>query len=642
MYTKRSFLILWFGYILLLPAAGQINGYYQTPDTVLIRGGNYIMVEDSVIFIPRDTVLIIPGTTNFLVGEDMYKNSVNFYDSLQSRASRKKWSRLLHEMLFVSSSKVSDGAINRKSEDQYVIHQGKKIRNIEIIRADIFGPTLLDTTVTSLTWVGHTLNKLHFYTNEKIIKNNLLLNTGDEINPLLLADNERILRKLKFIDDASIQVIPVSGELVDVYVITKDVFSLGFNASFKGLKPELIEIYERNILGIGHEFHTNLLYDYDAKTPFGFEALYRVSNIKGSFIRGEVGYMDSYFNKYYGVVLSRKFVTPLTKYAGGIKISVESNLVSIDTTDIYYRFKRNYQNYWFGRSFLLNPVTRTRIILAGRFIHNNVFERPVIPENSNHNIQEYELYLGSVAFSKMNFYKTNLIYNYGRTEDIPYGSLVELTGGFEKNEFGNRFYTSMYVSGGNFLPRLGYLQSSVAVGGFIRNGAYRQGVIQTRASYFSNTFSLNNFHFRQFVNLDYTLGIRPFLDEQITINNTSGIRGLSSDYLSGTHRLALKLETVSFTPLFLYGFRFACFGFADLGLVGPYNKSIFTNTLYSGLGFGIRIRNENLVFKTFQVRFAFYPVLPTDYSKNLIYVSGEKLLSPNDFTFITPEPLKFR
>jgi len=627
--------------------AGHVTDVSSLPDTVQIKGGNYIIFQNKILFIPRDTVLVLPANSQFTIEKEVYTKSTSFYDSLESKASQKLWSRLLHEVLFVEPTRTADKKEQRKSEDDYLVHEGKKIRNIKLIATDIFGPTVLDTAVISTTWIGSALNKLHFYTNEKIIRNNLLFKVGDEIDPQIMADNERVLRRLKFIYDARIQVIPVSEDYADVYVITKDLYSLGFNMAFEGVEPTVIELYERNLFGTGHELHGNLLFDYkpdpfgdyDTISPLGFEAFYRIPNIRGSFIQSEIIFMNGEYRKFYGGSLSRRFVTPRTKYAGGINISLQSRLIRTDTIGW---FKGNYQDYWLGRSFLIDPESRSRVILAARFIHNNVFEKPGISSNIFHELQHYELYLGSIAFSKRNYYETNLIYNYGRTEDIPYGSLVEVTGGFEKNEFGDRFYTSLHFSAGNYLRQFGYLQSSFAIGGFVSNGAYQQGMIQAKANYFTNLFSLRKYNFRQFVKLDYTIGIRPYLDEKISINNTRGIRGLTGEGLEGTHRLSLNLEGVAFTPIFIYGFRFAFYGFADMALIGAYDQNIFKNRLYSGLGFGVRIRNENLVFKTFQIRFAFYPNLPDVYSPNMFSISGEKLLGPQNFNFITPEPLRFR
>jgi hypothetical protein len=268
------------GWIPHIGLSGHADNIALPPDTVLVKGGNYIIFKNKILFIPRDTVLVLPANSQFIIEKEVYTKSTSFYDSLQSKASQRTWSRLLHEALIVESARIAEKKEQQKSEDDYLVNKGKIIRNIKLIATDIFGPTVLDTTVTSTTWIGSTLNRLHFYTNEKIIRNNLLFEEGDEIDPQTMADNERILRRLKFIYDARIQVIPVSEDQVDVYVITKDLYSFGFNMDFEGIDPRVIEVYERNLFGIGHELHGNLYFDYkpdpfedyDTLSPLGFEA----------------------------------------------------------------------------------------------------------------------------------------------------------------------------------------------------------------------------------------------------------------------------------------------------------------------------------------------------------------------------------
>ncbi|MCK7540631.1 MAG: hypothetical protein MZV63_61945 [Marinilabiliales bacterium] len=65
-----------------------------------------------------------------------------------------------------------------------------------------------------------------------------------------------------------------------------------------------------------------------------------------------------------------------------------------------------------------------------------------------------KLVTGSLALSSQRFINTSLIYSYGRTEDIPYGYMVELMGGRENNEFKWRTYGGLKVSYGNIFTRI--------------------------------------------------------------------------------------------------------------------------------------------------------------------------------------------
>ena len=111
--------------------------------------------------------------------------------------------------------------------------------------------------------------------------------------------------------------------------------------------------------------------------------------------------------------------------------------------------------------------------------------------------------------------------------------------------------------------------------------------------------------------------------------------------LFGDQKLSLSLETVQFSNFYIYGFRFVNFLFGDIGFVGPTNKSIFKNKLYSGIGIGVRIRNDNLVFKTFQLRLTYYPSITPGYEHLIFRMTGEKLLQPPSYKPHAPEIIEY-
>jgi outer membrane protein assembly factor BamA len=105
-----------------------------------------------------------------------------------------------------------------------------------IQRLNVFGADINNPISNNTKKIENVLNKTHFNTNENIIRKNLLFSEGERISPLVLSDNERILRQLPFIDDARIVVVPVSDEEADIIVFTKDVYSLGGSYVYNGLK----------------------------------------------------------------------------------------------------------------------------------------------------------------------------------------------------------------------------------------------------------------------------------------------------------------------------------------------------------------------------------------------------------------------
>jgi hypothetical protein len=302
----------------------------------------------------------------------------------------------------------------------------------------------------------------------------------------------------------------------------------------------------------------------------------------------------------------------------------------------------NYQDYWLQRSFLIDRNSVSRLILGVRYSNNNVFERPAIKPDTYYALQRYRLYLASISFSMEKYYKTNLLYSFGRTEDIPYGCLLRITGGVEDNELNKRGYLGADVSYGRSVPSLGYFYGSAGFGSFFTNNIAKQGLLSFGLKYFSNLIPLGKQMIRNFININYMRGFDRNTDEYLTIIKTNGFAGFSNDSLRGTQRLTLSLESVVFSPINFYGFRFAFFGFADAAFLAGPRELINNGSHLSVIGLGIRIRNDNMVFNTFQIKLGFFPG-PPDYSRiNNLTVSGEPLLRPNNFDPGPPSPLPYR
>jgi len=268
-------------------------------------------------------------------------------------------------------------------------------------------------------------------------------------------------------------------------------------------------------------------------------------------------------------------------------------------------------------------------------------ERPVIGEYTLYPFHNRKTLLLSMAFSEQKFYKTNLIYSFGRTEDIPTGSLLKFTAGPEVNEYSTRFYSSMSLSKGNFIGKGGYLYQSFSIGGFYSKGEINQGILSYEAMGFTNLFLIRRSSFRQFLTYKYVLGVNRFEDEYLDLNNGNGIRGFDSRTVLGQQKMVANFETVMFTPYNLLGFRLTLFGFADLGLIGASSPLILKQNAFYGIGGGFRLRNEHLVFNTLQVRFAWYPTTPDGVNPTMFHFSGEPRFRPANFYVKAPEILKF-
>jgi len=548
-------------------------------------------------------------------------------------------------MITVSAlDSLNYATINKVSEEHFITYSGMKIRNIEVQRLNVFGSNINNPEkISNVNQITNILNKTHVNTIERIIRNNLLFKTGDAISPLTLSDNERILRELSYINDARIFVVPVSEEEANIIVVTKDIYSIGFDVSLSELKKGNFAVFDRNLIGLGHSIEFDMPFDFE-ETPnhFGFGFIYSVNNISHSFIDFKTFYVNGLGKKTYGFNINRPLVAYSTKYAGGISLGRMHTTEDLDTMAVAYPLSYALQDYWLLRSFPLNSSSVKRLIIGARYYNNNIFERPFIFEDSYHSLQKYSVFLWSISYSRQQYYKTNLIYAYGRTEDIPFGALVRVTAGKEINEFGNRSYFGFDASTGRSILGLGYFYAGMAVGGYWSENEIEQGVISTNINHFTNLITLGKYRMRNFVNLNYVRGVNRFTDEYLNFASENGFAGFRNDTIRGSQRFSAGVESALFCPSELWGFKFVVYGFADMGLLKGTNVFLSHNFNLTSVGLGLRVRNENLVFPTLQIRLAYFPSQPEFSRINNAVLSGEQLFRHPNFVPERPAVIQYR
>ncbi len=163
-----------------------------------------------------------------------------------------------------------------------------------------------------------------------------------------------------------------------------------------------------------------------------------------------------------------------------------------------------------------------------------------------------------------------------------------------------------------------------------------------RASYFSNLVYIGTYKVRNFVKANYTRGFDRYLDEHLFFNPDGVLSGFRNDSIGGTQRLTINLESVLFSPRNYYGFRFAFFAFANAVCLFGTNQILKNGDFLSSIGLGIRLRNDNLLLNTFEIRLGFYPNLPLYSKVNYMTFSGEQLLKPDNFDPGPPSTLLYR
>ena len=148
--------------------------------------------------------------------------------------------------------------------------------------------------------------------------------------------------------------------------------------------------------------------------------------------------------------------------------------------------------------------------------------------------------------------------------------------------------------------------------------------------------ALGGFRFRNFVDVDYVRGTARRTPGQLTLDRNGGLISADGNNLRGDQRLIATLESVTFAPIRLLGFRFALFEFLSTGTVG--NGHFLNGRYTTTAGFGLRFHNERLIFNPFELRFSFLLTGPDGMTINN-YRFGTA--PPSDFAGLQPSAPTF-
>jgi len=424
-------------------------------------------------------------------------------------------------------------------------------------------------------------------------------------------------------------------------VLTKDIWPLGVDISPKINKKFNVSVYNVNLLGYGNKLQNKISLETKNNKLINYnQGLYNIKNINGTFINSKIFYFNQDEKENFGIELNKDFLTPETKYAGSIDIEHHNNFERLNENDLFSPKSRviyDELNFWVGKSIpIKNKINRSRYVVSCG-IYNKIFSQsPDTDPDIYNKYNSYSRVLTNFSIVNNNYYKSNFIYNYGITEDIPYGKLFQLVLGVELQKKYTRIYSGIKLLKAQY-KKYGYFNSCLNIGGFINKNKYEDGIVDVKFNYFTPLVIYKYLKLRNFIKINYSIGIRRYSDELLELRNRTGIRGLYSDELKGLQRLNFSAETINFTETKILGFNYCLFYFADFGLIGSNKSCIFKNTLYSGFGIGLRIRNENLVFKTFQIRFAYYPNAPIDINKFNFLISGRQNMYFDDFNIKKPD-----
>jgi len=458
-----------------------------------------------------------------------------------------------------------------------------------------------------------------------VIENNLFIHEGEVFYSTVAADNERFLRTIPYIRDARILIDSVPGtDSIDLLVVTKDLFSItGSMGSFTSSNIRAT-VEEENIGGLGQSISYTGYYEKDRKPSYDGEFGYQYNNLFGSFANlnavvssiGKNLITGDRNESFQRIEISRPMISQYKRFMGGIGLShaqTRNLYPGLDTTGRYFKYKYSTFDVWGGlnlniKKYISDEKNHLRQFVAMRYVKYTFHNSPdqiVSPFDVRTNSREMALM--QLTLFKQEFYQTRYFYGFGTVEDIPYGFNYNITGGWYRQRNLARPYLGIDLNN-YMLTSEGDIFQFFLKGGTFFHKRLEDAGYTVGSTFFSRVMPVGQTNIRQVLRASYSEIFNTVTTYPLRINNSQfGLSAFSSDSVYGSRRLSLHSETRFFTPYKVFGFVLAPYLSGDVSFLTPMKGAFERSSLYLGIGPGLRIRNENLVFGTIEMRTMYFP-----------------------------------
>lgn len=290
----------------------------------------------------------------------------------------------------------------------------------------------------------------------------------------------------------------------------------------------------------------------------------------------------------------------------------------------------------------LNKINRRHIIQL-RHLENSFNTRPInFLAQLDKNYRNINANFLSITVFNQNIIRTKYLYGFGRNEDLPIGQSLSLT-------FGNYYRENNSISYAGLKYEKYALQSS---------GNYSHLNINVGSSYAEKQYQDFRFlasmeiigklkylekgsPYRQSFNISIAQTLNNKFNEALLIYSNYGIPQLNKEQIKGGTRISGNWESVLYSAKTFYGFKSSPFVFANLTYIRAIDEVKKNGGIFTAVGTGTRIRNENLIFGTIELKCFYLPrtdlqVSPWNFSfiTNLKYKYNSTIIRKPDFVEI--------
>lgn len=442
-------------------------------------------------------------------------------------------------------------------------------------------------------------NKLHIATREAVVKSYLLFQTGDRYSRRLLDETERSLRRTDFLYDATIVPVAYDGNVVDLVVVTRDVWTLtgGINFSRKGGQSRSgFEVEDANFLGMGHSFSVS-----HSSDPYRSENLFRYSmpNITGKRTQMQIDLGKNSDGNLYGLSYQKPFFSldSSTSYGGSFSKRGydETRHVNGVAVEDYHRDDTEYEVFVGYSEGLKNDHTLQWRTGYTHFIRdyepNKETRDPTqIPVNETESFPWI-----SLNYIEDRYIKTRRLSFIHQTEDLNLGNEIGIKLGWSDSSLSPDTLTDELIyeleyKRGMLLQENRYLLLDFSGEGRVRSDSSENVVTGGRIRYFEPHHEHQIFYASLMAKVGHDLD-DPNL---IQLGGDTGLRGYPAHSQDGDRMFLLTLEQRFYSPQhFLEFFYLGGTLFFDIGRawdpdVGPSPNS----GVLKDIGAGLRVTSS--------------------------------------------------
>ncbi len=404
-------------------------------------------------------------------------------------------------------------------------------------------------------------DRLHVDTRDSVVQAQLLFQEGDPFSCSKLDETTRNLRQLRFIREPEIRVVGYHDGLVDLEVVTHDVWTTNPGISFNrggGANSTNIELEELNLFGLGKHVALDFSNDVDRSS---YALTWIDPSMAGSRWRNAVVFRDSSDGAGQSVVIEHPFFSLDSRWSAGLAVAQNEEIATIyrlgeqvagyrqstESAGLSYGWSRGLHDGW------------TRRLIAGLRYDQARFEiapgeipPSVLPEDRN---LAYPFL--RVEGVQDDFETTRNQDQISRTEDLQFGVHYAMEIGVADPAFGADRSAALFRAETGRGFRLGEHRTlflDASFGGRMEGLSLVDGLLAASLRFYRATGPRSTFY----AALNTELGHDLDADHELSLGGDNGLRGYPLRYQTGSSRALLTLEQRIFT-------KWSVWKLADIG-----------------------------------------------------------------------------